>query len=110
MNTKTMPPKKETLLSQATGSQTIVLWEALQQPHIQWILSAYKKQADQPSSEQPLPGINAATLQSFFGQPQDNPMYDVYPVSKEQANQLQAYVEQPIDLQTYDYFVECSAE
>jgi len=36
-------------------------------------------------------------------------MYDCYPVTASAASQLQAFVDVPIDLEKYDYFVETDA-
>lgn len=74
------------------------------------MLHAYQKEGDALVDEWPLPGINAATLQDLFEQPRDNPMYDGYLVEEAQAERLQPYLTAPIDLQAYDYFVECYAE
>ncbi|MDQ2687745.1 MAG: cloacin immunity family protein [Armatimonadota bacterium] len=80
------------------------------QSSVKWVLSAYRKQEDYPVDERPLPHVDTAILQKLFGQPLDNPMYDVYPVSEEQAKRLQPYAGHPLDLRKYDYFVECVGE
>jgi len=94
--------------AQAVRSQSVVLEPAT--PRVSWMLHAYQKEGDALVDEWPLPGINAATLQDLFEQSQDNPMYDGYLVGEAQAGHLQAYVDHTIDLQAYDYFVECYAE
>lgn len=109
MNTNTIEIKKGRQ-SLHEGSHVTVIDVTPAPPNIKWFLSTYRKQEEDPLDEIPLPNVDTATLQSLFGQPQDNPMYDVYPVSEEQAKRLQFYVGHPLDLRKYDYFVECVAE
>jgi hypothetical protein len=59
--------------------------------------------------EYELKGLNRAVLQHLFGESPNNPMYDCYPVSDLQAEYLQHLVNVSIDMQLYDYFVECDA-
>lgn len=79
-------------------------------PKVIWVLQAYQKEGDAFVEEWPLRGISLSMLHDLFQQPQDDPMYDVYPVHEAQAECLQVYTNHPIDLQAYDYFVECHAE
>jgi hypothetical protein len=41
---------------------------------------------------------------------ENNPMYEVYPVTNEEAEVLQPYVDVNIDLSLYDYFVDADAK
>ncbi len=79
-------------------------------PKVVWVLQAYQKKGDAFVEEWPLRGISLSMLHDLFQQPQDDPMYDAYPVGEAQAERLQAYTDHTIDLQAYDYFVECYAE
>ncbi len=96
------------LVASATGSQSEYIELGL--PKVIWVLQAYQKEGDAFVEEWPLRGISLGTLHSLFQQPQDDPMYDAYPIGEAQAGCLQAYTAHPIDLQAYDYFVECYAE
>lgn len=80
------------------------------QPKVTWFLRSYRKQDDCLVEEYPLKAVNVATLQRLFDQTPDNPMYDAYAVSEAQAEHLRPYVDHPLRLQSYDYFVECAAE
>ncbi len=93
---------------QDIGSQITVV--DLPTPVTTWVLHAYQKDGDDLVEESPLAGIDLAVLQDLFGEPQDNPMYDAYPVRQAQAKRLQSYTGRTLDLQAYDYFVECSGE
>ena len=92
----------------ATGSRTELVELAL--PKVVWVLQAYQKEGDAFVAEWPLKDISINTLHNLFQQPQDDPMYDSYPVSKQQLKALQSHTDHPIDLQKYDYFVECYAK
>lgn len=94
--------------AQATGSATTFF--NVVPPEVTWVLHAYRKEGDDLVEERPLAGMDVTTLQGVFDQPRDNPMYDAYPVHEAQAKRLQSYVEYPINLRAYDYFVECSAK
>ncbi len=100
--------KEAILEAQAIGTQAE--FSQLVLPKVVWVLQAYEKEGDDFVEEWPLKGISAGTLHALFEQPEDDPMYDAYPVHEAQAERLQAYVDHLIDLQAYDYFVECYAE
>lgn len=94
--------------AQAVRSQNVVLEPAT--PRVSWMLHAYQKEGDALVDEWPLPGLSLGVMHNLFQQPQDDPMYDGYLVEEAQAGRLQAYTDHAIDLQAYDYFVECYAE
>ncbi len=73
------------------------------------IITKFQKEGDDLLDEVELKGIELNVLQSLFNRPLDDPMYLCYPVSKTQAKSLQKYVNEKIDLASYDYFVECYA-
>ncbi len=77
--------------------------------HVVRVLAKYPKDDDFPVDELELRGVELQELQVLFQEPPDEPMYDCYPVSKTQAKSLQKYVNEKIDLASYDYFVECYA-
>jgi hypothetical protein len=55
-----------------------------------------------------LRGATLKALQRLFGAPSDDPMYECYPVCAEHLKDLQRWADLRIDLDKYDYFVECS--
>lgn len=57
--------------------------------------------------EAELKGADLESLEQLFDISRDNPMYDCYPVSSTNLAQLQAYVDVIIELDKYDYFIEC---
>ena len=73
-------------------------------------LAYYPKEGgdDFLAGEYPLNGIDLAALQALFDVPSEDPMYDCWEVGPEHAKVLQRHVEGRIDLDRYDYFVECS--
>ena len=74
-------------------------------------LSYYPKESDFPAGDLPLAGIDVGVLRKLFGVDSENPMFDVYQVGPEQVSFLQKALRRELDLETFDYFVEChSAE
>jgi hypothetical protein len=80
---------------------------AVMDDNIVRLVSFYSKGGDFPAGKHRLEGIRVSELQSMFGIAPENPMYDVYPVGPDQARHLQRFVKEAIDLEKYDYFVEC---
>lgn len=76
---------------------------------VERFLRAYEKEGDNLVGEHRLEGISIIELQSMFGEPSDSPMYECYPVTTNQLERLQNVIKAPLDLQAYDYFVECDA-
>ncbi len=70
-------------------------------------LAFYEKGADELAGEYRLSGMDLPKLQALFGVNLDNPMYDVWPVGPAEMKVLKAHVDGPIDLEKYDYFLEC---
>lgn len=108
MAINTVKSTKPSQIEHAIGSR--IEFVELELPKVVWVLQAYQKEGDAFVEEWPLRGISFSTLHSLFQQPQDDPMYDAYPVDEAQAKRLQSYTDHPINLQAYDYFVECHAE
>jgi len=71
------------------------------------MLSCFSKEGEDFVADYPLRGIDLAALQELFAVPVENPMYDVWPVGPREAARLQPFVGTTIDLDRYDYFVEC---
>jgi hypothetical protein len=70
-------------------------------------LSYYPKGRDFLAGEYPLNGVDVGDLRTLFGIDSGNPMFDVYPVGPEQVTFLQKVLHRELDLETFDYFVEC---
>lgn len=78
-----------------------------QREKIKRVLRWYSKLGDSLIGECWLRNVYLDKLRELFGQATDDPMYDAYPVSKEQIEYLQKYcIDHQIDLNAYDYFVE----
>lgn len=90
--------KTEYQLSQQSGYRQIVR-----------VLRWYEKSGDRLVGETPLPQLPLAELQMLFGESEDNPMYDCYPVQAAQALKLQPTIAKKLDLASYNYFLECDA-
>jgi len=71
------------------------------------MLSWFEKAGDRLVGQAPLKGIAPAQLRRWFALPTDDPVYDSLPVGPEHAAKLNRYVDVPIDLHRYDYFIEC---
>lgn len=69
----------------------------------------YEKSGDRLIGETTLNTISLTELQTWFGAPADDPLYDCYPVSMPQASHLQQKLEEQLDLDQYSYYLECDA-
>jgi len=69
----------------------------------------FDKRTEELVGEYPLVGIDLPTLQALFRVEPEDPMYDVWAVGPAEAALLRNHVIGNIDLERYDYFVECSA-
>jgi|GEM_PF-6868491 len=55
----------------------------------------------------PLKGVTLSDLQVLFNVDSDNPMYDAYPVeTSEQIRFVESQLQHPLNLYSYEYFVE----
>ena len=50
---------------------------------------------------------NLEFLQELFKQPRDNPMYDVGVIDVNIAEELAPYISEQLELENFDYFLEC---
>jgi hypothetical protein len=76
------------------------------------MLSVYEKDGEERILKQyELANIDLAELQRLFSEPEDEPMYDSYIVqTKAQAEFLNQFIDATIDVNRYDFFVECFYE
>lgn len=77
-------------------------------PIVNRVLRWFEKEGDELIGEKKIDNISLESLQKLFGIDSENPMYDCYPVeSAEQINYLQNLVNFDLDIESYDYFIEC---
>ena len=69
----------------------------------------YEKEGDQLVGELPLPNIRLTELQELFQESPDNLMFECYVISPRQADYFQQKLKQKLDLDDYDYFIDCDA-
>lgn len=69
----------------------------------------FEKTGDALVGEAILLNTPLSTLQALFHESGDNPMFDCYPIQDSQVDYLQQQTGIPIDLRTFDYFLECDA-
>jgi hypothetical protein len=74
------------------------------------LLRGYKKAGDNLEIEIDLKGVDLEKLQKIFNIPQDDPMYNCYPVGQKEKKMLQPYAAALIEIEKYDFFLECHAE
>lgn len=75
-------------------------------PRVRRLLRWYDRRSDELIGSAPLHDVDSAALRRMFDRPDDDPMYEAYPVAASQASQLQAWVDVPILLDRFAYFVE----
>jgi hypothetical protein len=71
------------------------------------VVAYFSRDNDQLVGEYRLFGIDLPTLQALFGGEPEDPMYDVWPVGSIEAEVLRNHVAGAIDLERYDYHLEC---
>jgi len=71
-----------------------------------WVVSAYEKHGDRFVKEHSLGDVDIATLRRMFGRPDDDPMYDSYPVDGTIADAMAHYLDEPLRLDEFDFFLE----
>ena len=96
---KTKQPVHQTDLIVPNPSQTVIR-----------VLRWYEKNGDALIGERLLNNINLSELQRLFDEPQDNLMFECYPVNQLQARYLEGRLKQSFDLHSYAYFLECNAD
>ena len=72
------------------------------------MLRAYKRDPDDDLvGEWPISGLALRDMQALFGE--EGEMLDSYPVREEQVQALENAARVPLDLDSYDYFVDGDA-
>jgi hypothetical protein len=78
--------------------------------HAVWLLGAARRGEDRFVSRTDLPTITLADLRTLFPPPADDPlMYNSYEVTAKQREFLEALTGQVLDMERFDYSVECEA-
>jgi hypothetical protein len=84
--------------------------QSLETPSVFRFIEWYEKNGDVPLGVEALQDISLSELQALFGQSQDNPMYDAYPISAIHTQSLQNKLSHMIDLERYDYYLSCHSD
>jgi hypothetical protein len=71
-----------------------------------WVVSVYEKHGDRLITEHALQDVDVAELRRLWGRPDDDPMYDSYPVTPEIADELAQRVGESLRTSEFDYFLE----
>jgi hypothetical protein len=67
----------------------------------------YEKQGDVLVGQKILDSMSLSDLQDIFGEPKNDLMIENYQVAESEAKYFERKLNQPIDLNAYDYFLEC---
>jgi len=73
------------------------------------MLRWYEKEGEELVGELPLVNIELTELQELFQESPDNLMFECYVISPRQADYFQQKLKQKLDLDDYDYFIDCDA-
>jgi hypothetical protein len=74
------------------------------------VIRWFEKDKDALAGELRLDKVDLPRLQKLFNVPENNPMYDCYPIkTKKQIKHIQEITNYPVDPRSYDYFLECDA-
>lgn len=85
-----------------------VIGQLISEPKVMRMLRWFDKEGDNFVGETTITNVSLERLQKLFGISANNPMYDCYLVeSSEQINYLQKILNVELDLNSYEYFVEC---
>ena len=77
--------------------------------NIKRFLSVYKKSADEPCGEIPLENMDLTAIRHVLNLSNDDPLVYVYAVNDKLRDVLLPYSNEPIDLNAFDYFLECES-
>ena len=81
------------------------------QHNVRRFVSEFDNDSDELVADHELRDFDLPTFQREFGVSSDNPMFDCYPIRREQVGFVSMYLEQPVswDFDNRSYFVEASA-
>lgn len=69
-------------------------------------IRCYNKSSEALEKELPLGKISLSGLREIFNAESDDPLFDVWDVGEDQARQIEPYLSERLDLNTYDCFLE----
>jgi hypothetical protein len=72
-------------------------------------LTWFDKRTEEWQGETRLRDFRIGELRKLFGAASDDPMYDSYPVERRHLAVIRKWIDIPLHLGKYDYFIECSA-
>ena len=72
-------------------------------------LTWFDKRTEEWQGETRLRNVRIGELRKLFGARDDDPMYESYPVERKHVSVLKAWIDVPLHMSKYDYFIECSA-
>lgn len=72
-------------------------------------VSCFDKRTEELIKEIPFVGITLRDLQEIFGMPEDDEMIEVFDITPRHAQRLQKFLPEPLELDKYDYQLECYA-
>jgi len=75
---------------------------------IERTLDYFEKGDDELAGQLPLEGVELGFLQDLFGIPNDDPMYEVFPIGPDQAEALRPFISGDLDLSRFDYYLDCA--
>ncbi|NEP13917.1 MAG: hypothetical protein F6K14_27695 [Symploca sp. SIO2C1] len=79
-------------------------------PKVDRVVRWFEKDGDAIVGEARIGNPDLQKLHELFDIPEENPMYDCYPIStKTQIRYIQKNLSHEIDTLSYDYFLECDA-
>lgn len=70
-------------------------------------IEIYDRNTELLVAEYPLKGVGLEFLQTLFGEPNDNPMYECYKLNPFYADKLQPFVSGKIDIEKYNCYLAC---
>lgn len=77
---------------------------------IERVIRWFEKDGDALVGEVRLDEVDLPRLRKLFNIPENNPMYDCYPIkTKRQIRYIQKATRHPVNPWSYDYFLECDA-
>lgn len=70
------------------------------------LIRFFEKTSDKYVGEIELPEIELSELQKLFNEDRENPMYDCYPITTNEHTFFIQFLDKPLELDKYNYFLE----
>jgi hypothetical protein len=75
-----------------------------------WVLRGYEKHGDSLVREVQVPSRRTQVVRKLMRRPLTDAMYDSYPVTTAIAKRLSKYIDESLDLEMLDYFLDLDSE